>query len=265
MTIRDRLLNREHCPIIDIHGHMGPFHAFYMPDGHVDDMVRGMDRCGVESLVLSPHNALCGDTREGNRDMLEAVTRHPGRIYGYCTINPSFPAHIEDELDTYLNEPGVVGIKLHPAMHACPVDDPRYASTWERANAEKRLLLSHTWGAGGGCGSSDMRRIAERYPDVRLILGHSCYGDWDRGIAIAADFPNVYLDLTAAYHIYGVIERMCEKAGSHKVLFGTDYPWFDPSVTAGCVVYAHISEDDMANILYNNARRLLDEQLNRGA
>lgn len=134
---------------------------------------------------------------------------------------------------------------------------------WERANAEKRLVLSHTWAKTGGCGADDMRTIAEKYPDVRLLLGHSCYGAWPEVIALAVEFPNVYLELTAAAHVYGLIEWMCREAGSHKVLFGTDYPWFDPMAYIGFVTFAHIEEDDMRNILYNNARRLLDEQLGR--
>jgi len=263
VNYRERLLKGEHCPIIDMHGHLGPFHAFFMPEAAPDAMVRGMDRCGMEHLVFSPHSALCGDIREGNAEMFDVVKRYPGRLYGYCTINPSFPQFIDGEMEKYLEQAGVVGIKIHPAMHACAVTDDRYTSTWQRAQAEKRLVLSHTWGAGGGCGTSDMIKIAEKYPDVRLILGHSCYGDWDHVLPFAAEFPNVYLDLTAVYHFYGLIERMCEKVGSHKILFGTDYPWFDPMVTAGCIVYAHIGEDDMGNILYNNGRRLLDEQLNK--
>ena len=86
---------------------------------------------------------------------------------------------------------------------------------------------------------------------------------WEKAIRLAAEFPNVYLELTAAYHVYGIIEWMCREAGSEKVLFGTDYPWFDPMVAAGCVVFAHIEQNEMLNILYKNARRLIDEQAAR--
>lgn len=269
MTLRDQFLEGAGCtaglrpppPVIDVHGHLGPFCGIYMPEASLDKMIAGMDRCGVESLILSPHNALAGDTREGNREMIDAIARYPGRVYGYCTINPNFPDEIEQEMDTYLAHPSVVGLKVHPVMHECPADSDRYRPVWERANAQKLMVLSHTWGESDGCGTTEMRRVAERYPEVRLLLGHSCYGAWEQAIALAAEFPNVYLELTAAYHVYGLIEWMCRKAGSEKVLFGTDYPWFDPMVTVGCVVYAHIDEDEMRNILYNNARRLLDEQI----
>lgn len=264
VTLRELYAKGGHVPVIDSHGHLGPFFGIYMPEAALEAMIAGMDRVGVESLVLSPHSALSGDCREGNVEMLSAVTRYPGRIYGYCTVNPNFPADIEREMDTYLGKPGVVGIKIHPNMHSCRATDKRYSTMWERANRERRMVLSHTWGFENTCGVSEMRSVAKEYPDVRLLLGHSCYGDWDGAIGLAAECPNVYLELTAAYHVYGLIERMCGEAGSEKVLFGTDYPWFDPMVTIGCVVYAHIEEDDMRNILYNNGRRLLDEQLARG-
>lgn len=254
----------EVVPVIDVHGHLGPFHAIYMPEALLEAMIAGMDRCNVECIIISPHNALAGDTREGNREMLAAVEKYPGRIYGYCTVNPNFPGDIAGEIDFCLKQPDVLGFKFHPESHMYPVGGKHYQAAWERANEDKLLVLSHTWGETGFCGAKEMRQIAEQYPDVRLLLGHSCYGAWDEAIALAADFPNVYLELTAAYHVYGLIEKMCEGAGSEKVLFGTDYPWFDPMVTIGCVTFAHIEEDEMNNILHDNSRKLIDEQLARG-
>ncbi len=263
MTLREEFLNGQGCTVIDVHGHLGPFHGIYLPEAALKAMVAGMERRGIEALILSPHSALSGDTREGNREMIQAVEEYPGRIYGYCTVNPNFPADAEGEMDAYLGHPGVVGIKVHPAMHEYPVDGPRYTPVWERANHDKLMVLCHTWGKAGGCGAEDMMKIADRYPDVRLILGHSCFGAWEEAIALAREFPNVYLELTAAYSVYGIVDWMCRDAGAAKVLFGTDYPWFDPLVVIGCVTYAHISEDEMRNILGVNARRLLDEQLAR--
>lgn len=259
-ALREQFMSGGGCRVIDSHGHLGPFSGIYLPEASLEAMVAGLARRGVESIILSPHNALGGDTREGNVEMIEAVKRYPGQVYGYCTLNPNFPGDLAGEMDAYLSQPGVVGIKIHPVMHAYPVDGPHYEPVWERANSGQLMVLSHTWGASGGCGAQDMKKIAQRYPDVRLILGHSCYGAWEDAIGLARDFPNVYLELTASYHIYGLLEWMCREAGSRKVLFGTDYPWFDPFVAIGCVVFAHIGEGDMHNILWANARRLLDEQ-----
>ena len=260
MTLYNEFAHGGGIPVIDSHGHLGPFSSIYMPEAPLDTMIAGMDRCGVECIVLSPHTALSGDTREGNREMIEAVRKHPGRVYGYCTLNPNFPDDLPGEMDAYLDRPGVVGIKIHPEMHACAVGDAKYTPVWERAHEDRLMVLSHTWGATGLCGAAEMRAIAERYREVRLILGHSCYNAWEPAISLAAEYPNVYLELTAAYHAYGLIEWMCRDAGPGKVLFGTDYPWFDPMVAIGCVTSAHIEESAMRLILYDNARALLDEQ-----
>lgn len=260
MSLREDFLKGGGCPVIDMHGHLGPFYGIYMPEAQLETMAAQMDRYGYECIVLSPHSALSGDAREGNGEMLDAAEKYPGRILGYCTYNPNFTEDSLRDLDRYLPHPGVAGIKIHPSMHACSATDKRYGPLWERADAEKRIVLSHTWGTEGGCGTKEMRQVAEQYPSVRLILGHACYGAWAEAIALAAEFPNVYLELTAAYHVYGILEWMCREAGSGKVLFGTDYPWFDPFVAIGCVVYAHIGESEMLDILYHNARRLLDEQ-----
>lgn len=260
MSLHDSFAAGEGCPVIDVHGHLGPFPGIFMPEAPLEAMLCGLERCGIESLVISPHSALLGDTREGNAEMLDAVRQNPGRILGYCTLNPTYPDDLPLEAERYLDQPGVVGIKIHPSLHGTPVDAPAYVPVWELAERRQLIVLSHTWGATGGCGADDMRKVAERYPNVRLFLGHSCYGAWDKAIALATEFPNVYLELTAAYHVFGLLELMCKRAGSTKVLFGSDYPWFDPLVAIGCVTSAHIDEEQMTDILHRNARRLLDEQ-----
>lgn len=261
MSLREEFIAGRGCPLIDMHGHLGPFRGIYLPEASLEAMVAGMDRAGVERIVLSPHSAILGDTREGNREMLEAVRAYPGRVYGYCTINPNWPDEIPGELDRYLTEPGVLGVKLHPGTHDHPLDGPGYALALERLNERRGLLLSHTWGRDGHCGTVAARAVAERYPEIRFLLGHSCYGAWEEAIALAAAFPNVYLELTAVPHVYGILEWMCRDAGASKVVFGTDYPWFDYGAYVGFVTWAHLDDDAMRLILYGNGRRLIDEQL----
>ncbi len=78
-----------------------------------------------------------------------------------------------------------------------------------------------------------VEEVAKQYPEVIILMGHSGYGEWDRAIGVARDYPNVFLELTAAYHANGIIEKMVKGAGSHKMLFGTDLSWFDPHYGIG--------------------------------
>ena len=73
---------------------------------------------------------------------------------------------------------------------------------------------------------------------------------------MARDHEHVYLELTAAYSVRGALEIMIEHAGSEKILFGTDHPWFDPRYGIGCILSAYMTDEDRRNILYRNAQRV---------
>ena len=92
MTLRERYLAGEKTPVIDVHGHLGPFHGICMPEASLDAMIRGMERCGVESIVVSPHSALLGDTREGNREMIEEYG-------GFIEAHVSTPIEVCEQRD----------------------------------------------------------------------------------------------------------------------------------------------------------------------
>ena len=49
------------------------------------------------------------------------------------------------------------------------------------------------------------------------------------------------------------------EAGSEKIIFGTDTPWFNHHNYIGALLGAEMSDDDRRNILYRNAQRLLGE------
>ena len=78
-----------------------------------------------------------------------------------------------------------------------------------------------------------------------------------RFASLAKEHENVYLDTCAVGSINGAIETMVAIAGSRKVVFGTDLPWFDPGFMIGCVRYSRITDDDKNNILTANAEAIL--------
>ena len=244
------------CPVLDMHGHFGPYQGIYFPAVTAEAMIRIMDRAGVQMIVCSSHTALV-DTRRGNPQMAEVVARYPDRFRAYWVLNPNYPDRMKEELRAYPHQKGFVGFKFWSDYHKVPITDDRYRSALEFAQEHRLMILMHTWGNSPYDGPGLVEEVAKRYPEVTILMGHSGYGEWDRAIGVARDYPNVYLELTAAYHVNGIIERMVQGAGSHKILFGTDMPWFDPHYGIGCILCAHISDEDRHNILYSNAEALL--------
>ena len=150
-----------------------------------------------------------------------------------------------------------MGLKLLASYHGLPWDDVGFRGAWEFANERGLIVLGHTWGGSRIDGPEQVRKAAERYPDVRLLLGHCIHGDWGAAVDIAREFPNVYLELTAVPRYRGPIERFVAEGLSRKLLFGTDIPWFDPHHAIGAILSAEISDDVRHDIFHRNAERLL--------
>jgi predicted TIM-barrel fold metal-dependent hydrolase len=236
---------------------MGVWSAIYFPRADVDDMVKTMDECGVRMLVFSHHLALTAPDIANARS-IEAVHRYPDRLRAYCVVNPNYPQRLEADLATFEAHSDVyVGFKFLSDYHGIALSDERCRPAWEYANERELLVLAHTWQASLLDGHTIVRQIAERYPRVKFLLGHSCHGDWDQAVALARDFKNVYLELTALFDDRGILEKFVAEAGSDRMLFGTDLPWFDPHQAVGALLSAHISDEDRHNICHRNAERLL--------
>ena len=238
-----------------------------------------MDRCGVRKIVSSSHEALLGDFERGNRVMQSAIERHPGRVLGYWGVNPHYReswSRAPADLD---RARGFIGFKFLPDYHAYQLDGPCYAPALAHADARGLCVLIHTWGGSAFNSPQHVERIARRHPNARLLMGHAGFGDWETSAALARDFPNVFLELTAVYaahdfsvlpagsgtpsalgsalHVNGVIEYFVEIATSRKILLGTDLPWYSQHYAAGAVLFARISDEARHDILHRNAESIL--------
>ncbi len=245
------------CPIYDMHGHMGAHNAITFPLTEADEMAAHLKRINGK-LVFCHHWALFSPDFT-NTECYEIVRRHADRMRIYIAINPHYPEIVQHDMDMYDTwKPLAVGFKILPDYHQVKASDKRYAPALERADAEKALVLFHTWGGSPFDGPEEMRKVIEKYPNIRYILGHSFCGLWDEATRMVRDFPeNVYLELTSIPGSAGSIEQLVAGAGSDRILFGTDLPWFDEYQAVGGIVGAKISEDDMHNILHRNAQRLI--------
>lgn len=245
------------CPIIDTHGHFGPYAKIWLPSCNADQMVATMDRCGVHTTICSHHTGITGDAVAANRWLAQqALEPYPARLMGYFVWNPHQARELESALESFPPHPGFVGFKLHPSTHGVPLDDARYTPVLTFANTHGLPVLSHTWGGSPWDGADQVDRLLDAYPSIPFLMGHSCFGDWDGAICVAREHPQAYLELTAAYAVEPVISRFVAEVGSERILMGTDLPWFDPMFCIGCILFAGITDVDRANILYRNAERL---------
>ena len=247
----------ESCPIYDMHGHMGTWKGIYFPCAEAPDMVHVMERAGVKLLCFAHHHALFAPD-VGNDPAIEAVRQFPDRLRAYMAINPNYPDIVKRDLDRFDSLRDVfMGLKFLAGYHEVKMSDDRYKPALEFANARKLPVLMHTW---QGCEHNDaaqVRHVASHYPDALFFLGHCLGGDWTNACAITKEYPNTYLELTSVPGARGALEFLVEGAGSDRILFGTDLPWFEEHQSMGSLLSADITEADIHNICHRNAEKIL--------
>lgn len=246
--------------MIDIHAHLGKWFNFHYDSGDYLSMLKLMDKIGIEYAWISALISIGPDYKLGNEMVLEAIRAYPNRFKGYVTLSPYFPQEMKEELTLRFSQ-GFIGIKLHPDTHSYPLEEENYLPAYEFANQIGCPVLIHVWGERP---VRALGELAKSYPNVTFIMGHS--GGDLKAMMLAPEIviqnENIYLDLTGSAMYRGIIEYFVERVGSEKVLLGTDFPFIDPRPAIGWVKSSNISDRDKENIMYRNAKRILERREN---
>ncbi len=107
---------------------------------------------------------------------------------------------------------------------------------------------------------SIVRLLAEEYPQVAFIIPHlgSFADDWAAQVTFLdhlARYPNIYTD-TSGVRRFDLLEEAIARAGSQKVLFGSDGPWLHPGLELAKVRALRLLPADEALVLGGNFLRL---------
>ena len=241
--------------ITDIHTHMGGINDASAPISEIDDCIEHMDRRGVQSIWCAPHYDLF-DVDKPNFYIKSYMAKYPDRVKGYFSYNPNYAERYTADFEDIDRIGGYIGFKFLPVYHNVSLADERYRLALDFAEERNLAVLSHTWG-GTACSPKEVGEILKEYKNLQFILGHSSPGALDEAIELVRKHDNAYLDLCDIHRHSGIVDKMCAAAGAEKVLFGTDFPWYDFNYCAGSVLCAKIPDGDKEKIFYGNAERIL--------
>ena len=251
--------------IIDAHCHLGRSPQFHFPDVTVGRMLGLMDRLGIDRAVCCHLGMLQGAWDLGYRESLEAFHETSGRIVFLAAFDPSDVKSLQ-RVEGCLDREEFVGVKIHPSIHGCPADNERYDPIWQVAARRQVPLLTHSWDVSEQnpvqklSFPSRFETYVARYPEVKLILGHSGgrYLGHIAAAEMAGRYPNVLLDTSGDCYTLGLIEYLAEQAGPDKLMFGSDMTWIDPRTQLGMILDADVTADAKQKILGDNAARVFN-------
>jgi predicted TIM-barrel fold metal-dependent hydrolase len=238
------------------------------PEQRIEVLIRAADRLGIERIVLSqgysePLHPSPEQLREENDRVLRAVRRFPNRVFGSVYVSPSFPDLSRQEFDRCVRDGPMVAVGEIEADKRCNVRE--MDAVVERAASLKAPILQHTWlkAEGNEPGEStpyDLVELARRHPDATFICGHTG-GNWELGIRIIRDTPNILAEIAGFDPTAGVLEMAVRELGPDRVVFGSDGGGRSFASQVAKVMGADIPDSAKELALGGNLRRLLSSIL----
>lgn len=228
-------------------------------DGTVSGLLRNMDENGVDISVVLPIATTVTQHKSIN-DFAEAITSD--RIISFGSVHP-YQEDWEEALEN-LSERGLKGIKLHPEFQSFYVDEPVIADIVKKAEALEMNVVLHC-GVDFGyeppvrCTPERLCKLIEKTGGSNIIAAHTGgFNMWEDVKQLIAGTP-VYMDISMSdgYLSTELFEKITEKHGTDRLLFGSDSPWQSPSQGLRFLEKTSLSTDDKEKICYKNALKLL--------
>jgi len=234
-----------------------------------DDLLAAMDRDGVDQAVVmgmgwTDHQVAV----EANEYIIQTVADNPGRLTGFCSVNPGWGEPAVTEAQRCFDA-GLVGIgELHADTQGFDITDvAAMAPVMELARSDRLPVLvhasepvGHQYPGKGGTTPDKLYRFIQNFPGNVIICAH-----WGGGLPFYSLMPevkeslkNVYFDSAATPFLYRpeVFGAVSELAGAGKVLFASDFPLLEMSRPLEQARNAGLAAYVEAALLWGNAAKL---------
>ena len=225
---------------------------------------------GLAAAVAGIEATMAERFRAANRWLVDTLAPIP-QLTPYVGVDPSALSpqqnveHLREMADR-----GARGIKLHPVAQRFEPNDPRMHPVYATCEELGLVVLSHTGSAKGGEPFAEPGAFAgvlEQHPHLTVVLAHLGGGSWRQTLDLAKAFPAVAFDLCEIIEWTGApkaptaeeLARLIREIGPERVMFGTDFPWYDLDRTVELVMgLPLLSAAEKEQILGANAAGLLD-------
>jgi uncharacterized protein len=206
------------------------------------DRLRAYNDWIVDTAALSPH-------------LTPLVAADPFILGGH-----EGASHLADQMAK-----GAKGIKVHPVLQGFFPDDPRMHPMYDLCVEQHLTVLSHSGTTKGNPQWADpfaFAGVMQAHPRLHLLLAHLGGSSWHQVAEFADAFPTVSFDLCEIIAWTGApgaptadeLGRLIRDIGADRVLFGTDFPWYEVDRTIDQLMdLPHLSEEQKLGILGQNA------------
>ncbi len=162
------------------------------------------------------------------------VQRAPEQLLGFAASDPT-QAEALSELRHAIEELGLVGVKMAPMYAGFDPRDPRCDAIYAYCQENGLPILFHSGTTFNQNAPLEFTRpwlfdeLGFRYPELHVVLAHVGHPFCEECLVVIRKHPHVYADISALFYrpwqFYNMLIAAQEYNVTHKLLFGTDYPF----------------------------------------
>jgi len=257
--------------IWDIH-----YHGFW-PGGmrqHEENLFY-VERMGIERMLSldiagSPTDPIGNSvSAEKKRELREYLEKNSDRVSGLIPIDPSQPIESCRKMEEWIRHGPCIGIKYYGGNPGGVVCSHANNDAIVRLAAElNAVIYIHTWLKIGGdprrpggdnlrgeSTPTDVALLAERFPQVPLICGHSG-GDWEVGVRAVRPFKNVFIEFSGSHPHSGQVDFTVREIGVNRLVWGGHGPSRSYSTELAKVLDADLTPDERVQVFGGNLRQI---------
>lgn len=228
-------------------------------DGTVAGLRRSMAEGGVDASVVM--NIATNPHQQQKVNDFAAAIQNGRDIFCFGSVHPNAPDALE-ELER-IKELGLKGVKLHPDYQGFRVDEPRMKPLYRKISSLGLVTLFHAgldYGFAPPYGGMPQEMAtALTWFDSPVIAAH--WGGINCGEAVLQHLAGseIYFDVSFGYGMMPryFAEKILDKHGANRLLFGTDTPWHTPAMERRLLDRLSLSEAEREAVFSGNAKRLL--------
>ena len=258
--------------IIDFHTHIYPdpiagkaaesIRVFYdlhdvKLDGTVEALLRHGDAAGIDRFVVLPVAMNPKQTGHINDFIVSQVANQP-RFTGFGTVHAAMDGITEEA--QRIMDLGLKGIKMHPDFQLFDIDDERLFPVYEMIQ-DKLILIFHMGDQRYQYSHpAKLRRILELFPRLQVVAAHfGGYSMYETGYECLGD-KNCFFDISSSIMFMedGIPERYIRRFGAERMLFGSDFPLWNPEQEVQRFMDLKLTQNEREQIAHKTAEYLLN-------
>ena len=157
-------------------------------------------------------------TNPDNQGVFEAVSKHSDRLMGWIFLNLK-NVNWEEELNKWKDNPGAVGIKIHPFWHRFSLNEINKLG--EIALEYNLPLMIHL----GFDSVINIKKFCSKFSELTIIFSHAGFPLYEDIWPIIKRSPKIYVDLSSHHVDKKIVRKVVNYLGADHCLFGTDDPY----------------------------------------